>query len=148
MLRWSPSTVLLQSSAAENQEVSNDNLPLNKGPQSPTSDAGIAQVIDPTYCGDLQKLLRTSAWVCHTRKSPALSESEVNQTQNVWIREIRSQVYRYELADLKTKMTSRIPLVRQMRLFLLDDNRELKINDVATPRRGVNIYDKKKLFKI
>ena len=25
-------------------------------------------------------------------------------------------------------------------------NRELKINDAATPRRGVNMYDKKKVF--
>ena len=28
----------------------------------------------------------------------------------------------------------------------LSANRELKINDAATPRRGVNMYDKKKVF--
>lgn len=108
-----------------------DDLLLNEGPQSPPSDAGIAHVIDPTYYGDLQKLLRTAAWVFRfinilrkrrTRKSPTLKESEVHQAQNVWIRETQSQVYRDELTNLKTNTTPRIPLVRQLQLFLLEDN--------------------------
>ena len=40
----------------------------------------------------------------------------------MWIREIQSQVCRDELADLKTKTISQIPLVQQLWLFLLDGN--------------------------
>ena len=36
-----------------------------------------------------------------------------------------------------------IPVVLSGRPLII---RELKINDAATPRRGVNMYDKKKVF--
>ena len=94
-------------------------------------DVGIGEVIDHTNFSDLQRLLRTTAWVLRffnvlrkrrVSKNPTLSASEVTTAKSVWIRAIQTQVYSDELANLKNKSASRLTLVRQLRLFLLDDN--------------------------
>ncbi len=92
---------------------------------------GIVKVINLSNFSDLQRPLKITAWVVrfvnilrkrHTNKSLTLSTSEVIHAKNVWIREIQSQVYRNELANLQNKTASRLSLVRQLRLFLVDDN--------------------------
>ena len=51
-------------------------------------------------------------------------------------------------------LTEILSIPADLQVFILDimryisssDIRELKINDATTPRRGVNMYDKKKVF--
>ena len=130
--QWDSKTVLLQSSTTDDLATIHDDPPLQETPESTIPlDVGIGEVIDHTNFSDLQRLLRTTAWILRffnvlrkrrVSKNPTLSASEVTTAKNVWIRAIQTQVYSDELANLKNKSASRLTLVRQLRLFLLDDN--------------------------
>ena len=129
---WNPRTVLLQTLVPEDPQTDHDDSPSNKTPQSTlASHAGIGNVINLSNFSDLQRLLKTTAWILRfvnilrksqASKSSTLNVSEVIHAKNVWIREIQSQVYHNELANLQHKTASRLLLVRQLRLFLLDNN--------------------------
>ena len=129
---WNPRTVLLQTLVPEDPQTDHDDSPSNETPQSTlASHVGIGNVINLSNFSDLQRLLKTTAWVLRfvnilrksqASKSSTLNVSEVIHAKNVWIREIQSQVYHNELANLQHKTASRLLLVRQLRLFLLDDN--------------------------
>ena len=130
--QWNPKTVLLQTFVPEDPQTDHDDSPPNETPQSTLlSHKGIGNVINLNNYSDLQRLLKTTTWVFRfvnvlrkrqTSKSSTLTTSEVIYAKNVWIREIQSQVYLNELANLQNKTAPRLSLVRQLRLFLLDDN--------------------------
>ena len=129
--QWNPKTVLLQKFVSEDPQTNHDALP-NDTPQSTLpSYKGIGNVINLNNYSDLQRLLKTTTWVFRfvnvlrkrqTSESSTLTASEVIYAKNVWIREIQSQVYLNELVNLQNKTAPRLSLVRQLRLFLLDDN--------------------------
>ena len=130
--QWNPKTVLLQTIVPEDPPSDHDDSPPNETSQSTLpSHIAIGNVINLNNYSDLKRILRTTAWLFRfvnvlrkrqTNKSSTLSASEVIHAKNVWIREIQSQSYLHELANLQNKTASRLSLVRQLRLFLLDDN--------------------------
>ena len=130
--QWNPKTVLLQTIVPEDPPTDHDDSPPNETSQSTLpSHIAIGNVINLNNYSDLKRILRTTAWLFRfvnvlrkrqTNKSSTLSASEVIHAKNVWIREIQSQSYLHELANLQNKTASRLSLVRQLRLFLLDDN--------------------------
>ena len=121
-----------QTLVPEDPQTDHDDSPSNETPHSTlASHAGIGNVINLSNFSDLQRLLKTTAWILRfvnilrksqASKSSTLNVSEVIHAKNVWIREIQSQVYHNELANLQHKTASRLLLVRQLCLFLLDDN--------------------------
>ncbi len=129
---WNPSNAFLQSSLDEDQDASEVNPTDPNTPESPTpTHTSIAQIITPTRFSDLQRLLRTTAWVlrfANARKNvtvckrETLQVHEIENARNVWIREIQNEAYGDEFANLQREKTPRLPLVRQLRLFTLDDN--------------------------
>ncbi|CAB3988664.1 Hypothetical predicted protein [Paramuricea clavata] len=96
-----------------------------------STNASITQIIPPTKFSDLQRLLRTTAWVLrfvntlqkgNACKGKPLKVHKVENARNVWIREIQNDAYSNELANIQKPKTSCLPLVRQLRLFTLEDN--------------------------
>ncbi|XP_028407550.1 uncharacterized protein LOC114530168 [Dendronephthya gigantea] len=132
--QWDPKTVILQSSVHDDPETTHVTPPHSDKPQpSPPSPSNstIRQVIAHTQFSDLQRLIRTTAWVIRftnvlrkrsTYRSQTLNADEINHAKNVWIREIQSKAYSSELANLQQTNVPRVPLVRQLRLFILEDN--------------------------
>ena len=124
---WKRNNVLLQSSLEKDQETSEVTAKIT----DPSTNASITQIIAPTKFSDLQRLLRTTAWVLrfvdalkkgNVCKGKWLKVHEVENARNVWIREIQNDAYGNELANIQKPKTSRLPLVRQLRLFTLEDN--------------------------
>ena len=124
---WKPNNVLLQSSLDKNQETSEVTAEVT----DTSTNASITQIIAPTKFSDLQRLLRTTAWVLrfvdalkkgNVCKGKPLTVHDVEKARNVWIREIENDAYGNELANIQKPKTSRVPLVRQLRLFTLEDN--------------------------
>jgi hypothetical protein len=124
---WKPNNVLLQSSLDKDQETSEVTAEVT----DTSTNASITQIIAPTKFSDLQRLLRTTAWVLrfvnalkkgNVCKGKPLRVYEVENARNVWIREIQNDAYGNELVNIQKPKTSRLPLVRQLRLFTLEDN--------------------------
>jgi hypothetical protein len=126
-LEWKPNNILLQSSLDKDQETSEVTAEVT----DTSTNASITQIIAPTKFSDLQRLLRTTTWVLrfvnalkkdNVCKGKPLKVHEVENARNVWIREIQNDAYGNELASIQKPKTSRLPLVRQLRLFTLEDN--------------------------
>ena len=124
---WKPNNVLLQSSLDKDQETSEVTAEVT----DTSTNASITQIIAPTKFSDLQRLLRTTAWVLrfvdalkkgNVCKGKPLTVHDVENARNVWIREIENDAYGNELANIQKPKTSRLPIVRQLRLFTLEDN--------------------------
>ena len=124
---WKPNNVLLQSSFDKDQETSEVTAEVT----DTSTNASITQIIAPTKFSEFQRLLRTTAWVLHfvnslkkgnVCKGKPLKVHEVENARNVWTREIQNDAYGNELANIQKPKTSRLPLVRQLRLFTLEES--------------------------
>ena len=89
---------------------------------------GVAKLIDLHTFSTIQRLMRVTAWVLRfvnnlKKKNHygTLSVSELNSAQTLWIINCQSARYPRELANLQAKTSSRLPLVRQLGLFLVKD---------------------------
>lgn len=88
---------------------------------------GLHQIIDITRYSKLTKLHRVTAYVLRfitnvrtpsEKKAGPLTTSELDSAQKLWIKSAQEQVFSNELTNLKSKSSSRLPLVRQLRLQL------------------------------
>ena len=89
---------------------------------------GIANIIKLTNYSALPRLVRVTAWMLRflniiKKKAdrgplPAL---ELQAAHKLWILDRQSSVYAKELVNLISKTADLLPLVRQLRLFLLED---------------------------
>ena len=79
---WDSKTVLLQSSVHDDAETGRKTPPLEpiSNLPDPTSDNSISQIINHTRFSDLQRLLRTTAWVIRFAKSCETSHSHESCT--------------------------------------------------------------------
>jgi transposase InsO family protein len=127
---WDPKIVLLQSSVHDVEPPSNPSTPPTDNHPSSTL-ITISQIINATHFSELQRLLRVTAWVIRfvdvvrkrsTYKTEALSPKEIDRAMNTWIQVTQRKTYHNELANLKQVNASRLPLVRQLRLFTLQDH--------------------------
>ncbi|XP_028394462.1 uncharacterized protein LOC114518655 [Dendronephthya gigantea] len=129
---WKPNMVLLQSSLNKDQDT-NEAPPTNPDTPESTkrSPTNIKQIITPTKFSDLQRLLRTTAWVLrfvnalkkvNPPKEKVLKVHEIENARMIWIHEIQNDVFSNELANIQRPKTPRLPLVRQLRLFTLSDD--------------------------
>jgi len=103
-------------------------------PPADTSDSsttGLHHLIDVTKFSKLNKVLAITAYVCrflHNVKHPSssrqtgpLTTSELSQANLMWIHNIQHTEFSSEIANLQSRL-SRLPLVRQLKLFLDDNN--------------------------
>ena len=123
---WTPTTALLIEAEQENEptqpEISTPSISV---------DAGIHHVIDISRYSSLATLIHVTAYVLRfinniIRRSPRrtgpLSVYENNTAENIWIQCCQRTTYSAELINLTTKNSSRLPLVKQLRLFLDQDH--------------------------
>ena len=129
---WNPKSILLQSTTEKHLEASNAST------DQPTTDQtdchepnhGVNEVINLHDFSTIQRLQRVTAWVLRfannikkkkKKRYGPLSVSELDSAQTLWIVNCQSITYPKELANLQAKTSSRLPLVRQLRLFLVKD---------------------------
>ena len=128
---WNPKSILLQSTTEKHLEASNAST------DQPTTDQtdclepnhGVNKVINLHDFSTIQRLQRVTAWVLRfannikkkKKRYGPLSVSELDSAQILWIVNCQSITYPKELANLQGKTSSRLPLVRQLRLFLVKD---------------------------
>ncbi|XP_052761664.1 uncharacterized protein LOC128204293 [Mya arenaria] len=101
-------------------------------PQSPSESStntitGIHDIIDMTRYSTLGKLLLVSAYVLRfaqncrlevsSRRLEHLTASELQQTEELWLRSCQQSTYGEEIKNLSSN-GNRLPLVRHLRLFL------------------------------
>jgi len=87
------------------------------------------QVMDINRYSSLPKLLAVTAYVLrfinNARKLPQstghLTPSELSKAKLKWMHTIQHEVFPEEIANVKSQSRSRLPLVRQLRLFLDND---------------------------
>ena len=123
---WNSKSVLFQSTATEQLEAISSESTTN--PKNvPASKHGIVQVVNLTTYSNLHKLVRVTAWILrfvHNMKTktrsgpPTLSVTELDSALMFWIVDCQSVAYSKELVNLQSKTSNRLPLVRQLRLFL------------------------------
>ena len=129
---WNPKSILLQSTAAKHLEAIHTSTEQQTNDETgcQESNNGVNTVINLHAFSTIQRLLRVTAWVLrfanNTKKKAKkrygpLSVTELNAAQTLWIVNCQSTTYPKELANLKAKTSSRLPLVRQLRLFLIKD---------------------------
>ena len=124
---WTPTTALLIEAEQENEPTQ----PEISSTASLSVDAGIHHVIDISRYSSLATLIHVTAYVLRfinniIRRSPRrtgpLSVYENNTAENIWIQCCQRTTYAAELINLTTKNSSRLPLVKQLRLFLDQDH--------------------------
>lgn len=102
---------------------------------SPTSlRVNISAIIDIERFGSRMKLLRVSAYVlrfiANLRKQNAdrttthLTVTELQQAEILWVKSCQTSVYREEIENLTSRDERRLPLVKQLRLYL-DENQNI-----------------------
>ena len=97
---------------------------------APAVQLGIHKIIDLTKFSNLNKLIAVTAYVRRfiynsshqgtSRVEGPLTVSELTQSNLQWIRQAQTEMFADEVANLKVK-SRRLPLVRQLRLFLDSD---------------------------
>ena len=97
---------------------------------APAVQLGIHKIIDLTKFSNLNKLIAVTAYVHRfiynsrhqgaSRVEGPLTVSELTQSNLQWIRQAQTETFADEVANLKVK-SRRLPLVRQLRLFLDSD---------------------------
>ena len=128
---WNPKSILIQSTAEKQLETitTSTDQPTNNDTESPEPEHGVAKLIVLHTFSTIQRLLRVTAWVLrfvnNVKKKKnhygTLSVSELNSVQTLWIINYQSAMYPTELANLQANASSRLPLERQLRLFLVKD---------------------------
>ena len=121
---WSPASVLHIHTSEETEFTTAE-------PEKTTQpEAGVHQVIDIARHSKLTKLYRVTAYVLRfltnikrlsQKKRGPLTVSELNRAQHLWIKSAQQQAFSAEITNLKSKSSSRLPLVRQLRLHLTDE---------------------------
>lgn len=122
---WERFEVLHIQEAAAELEEETDTVPTD----NPT--VGIHLIIDFNKFSRLTKLIAVTAYVrrfvtnCrrrdNTRETGPLTVPELTQAKLHWIRQVQCLTFHEEIVTLKLK-SRRSPLIRQLRLFLDDDN--------------------------
>ena len=129
--RWEPNSVLLQVSDPATSQQRNLQTPDDQPQPTPPKVTGITEMIDHTKFSRLQKLVRTTAWVMRlvnmarkreVNKGKSLTPKEIHAATHVWIRGMQRKVYHNEFVNLQQKNAPRLPLVRQLRPFILEDH--------------------------
>ena len=97
-----------------------------------TSQHGLHRIIDLSKHTNLSKLIRCTAYIFVnyiTKKNPPqfgpLSTRENEEAERKWIQNCQALTYDEEIVNLQSKNASRLPLVRQLRLFI-DKNGHLR----------------------
>lgn len=127
---WPQTEILLiQADYDEEAETPPVETPL-AGTTEP-SNIGIQHLIDVTRFSKLSKLLSVTAYVCrfthNTRQSNSsrrvgpLTPSELSQANVKWIHDTQQAVFAKEIANIQSRH-NRLPLVRQLKLFLDSNN--------------------------
>ena len=89
--------------------------------------SGVNQCFDITRYSKLTKLYRVTAYVLRfinnlkatmSKMSGPLTATELNQSQKLWITATQQEIFFNELANLQSGSSPRLPLVRQLRLYL------------------------------
>jgi len=118
---WKP-TDTLHVSLVEAEEAAPPATPNN----APIEDTGLHRIIDVSAYNSLSHLLDVTAYVLrfvrNTRKpsiryTGPISPAESTQASLKWIQSVQTQSFTPEIQNL-TSQSSRLPLVRQLRLFL------------------------------
>ena len=92
---------------------------------------GIHRAVSITKYSSYLKLLRVTAYTCRfinnckhprNRETGSLTANELHDAEIRWLKSCQSTQFQAEIASLKTDSTSsRLPLVKQLRLYLDDD---------------------------
>jgi len=119
---WKPAdTLQLQLSLVEAEETTQPVTPSS----TPVEDTGLHHIIDVSAYNRLSHLLNVIAYVLrfvrNTRKpsiryTGPISPTESTQASLKWIQTVQRQSFSPEIQNLTSK-SSRLPLVRQLRLF-------------------------------
>ena len=119
-----PTTTLL----AEADQQVRENEPIQMEDPSTLSfsgDTGIHDVVDISRYSSLTTLIHAPAYVLrfiNIKQTPkrtwTLTVNETNTAENLWIQCCQHTTYHAKLVNLTTKNSSRLLLVRQLRLFL------------------------------
>ena len=129
---WNAKSAILQVTAeAQLETISSSTTQfttITPAPASEFKENGIGHIINLTTFSTLQRLVRVTAWVLRFINyiknkvcCGPLSVSELHSAEKLWIIDCQSTVYSKELSNLKSKETDRVPLVKQLRLFLSED---------------------------
>ena len=131
---WNPKSIFLQSTSANHLETFHTSTDQQTSSESETDchepNHGVNEVINLHDFSSIQTLLRVTAWVLRfennikkkkEKRYGTLSVSELDSAQALWIVNCQSYMYPKELANLQAKTSSCLPLVRQLRLFLVKD---------------------------
>ena len=122
---WSPTEILhVQLATAETEMLAPESIE-----QPAEEHRGIQTVIDIERYSTLTKLLYVTAYVLrfielvklHVPKATGpITANELSKAQTLWIQSCQSSTFSKEIKNLKNNPTSnrRVPLVRQLRLFL------------------------------
>ena len=134
VLHWLQSTKPLKrfhaNGVKEIQEITHDRkwmfCPTAYNPAILT---GVHSVVDITHYSRYTKLIRVTAFILrfvnncrrpHTRKLSRLSVHELHEAEKMWLRSCQSTSYHEEIDNLQSKK-GRLPMVKQLRLFLDSD---------------------------
>ena len=127
---WNAKSTILQATAEAQLEIISSSTTqfTTITPAPEFKENGIGHIIKLTTFSTLQRLVRVTVWVlrfinCIKKKvcCGPLSVSELHSAEKLWIIDCQSTVYSKELSNLKSKATDRVPLVKQLRLFLSED---------------------------
>jgi transposase InsO family protein len=123
---WTPTTTLLVE--ADQQVLENEPIQMeDPSTLSFSSDTGIHNVIDISRYSSLTTLIHVTAYVLRfinslikrtPKRTGTLTVNEINTAENLWIQCCQHTTYPAELVNLTTKNSSRLLLVKQLRLFL------------------------------
>ena len=125
---WDPSSeALLTQLQEELDDQPIDQVSAHSAHITPT---GISQVMDIAKYSSLQRLLAVTAYVLCFTQHPNntvghLTPSELTMAKLKWVQAIQHEVFSEEITNLQSRSRNRLPLVRQLRLFL-DDHELLR----------------------
>ena len=95
--------------------------------------AGINKIIYNVKYSKYSKLLRVTAYIfrfinnCQkkTRLINELTSAELDHTERRWLKSCQENTYPDEITSLKSKKSTRLPLMKQLRLFV-DSNGKIR----------------------
>ena len=132
--QW-PTWSLREAATVSSQAlVAINSTPTNATHVQSTSQPGLHRIIDLSKHTNLSKLIRCTAYILRfvnyiTKKNPPqfgpLTTRENEEAERKWIQNCQALTYDEEIVNLQSKNASRLPLVRQLRLFI-DENGHLR----------------------
>ena len=121
--------LLIQADYYEEVETPTVGPPLDETTEPPN--IGIQHLVDVTRFSKLSKLPSVTAYVCqftHNTRQPSssrlvgpLASPELSQADLKWIHNTQQTVFAKEIANIQSSQ-NRLPLVRQLKLFLDSNN--------------------------